>query len=134
VSADYVTVTCADCGQARSILRNGKPLPQRCRTCAQRRRSKGAKKSRATAPTTRTSDKARLRDRFLEQFRDYDAPCKDAPDVWMSAVLAERNRAKKLCREKCDLIDACRAWAAEPPREKYGVLGGRDWTTKEKET
>jgi hypothetical protein len=80
-----------------------------------------------------SDDKRRLQDRFLEQFRDTPTPCKDAPDVWMSAVLAERNRAKELCREKCDLIAACRAWASEPPREKYGVLGGRDWTTKEKE-
>jgi len=132
MSADYVTVTCADCMQTRSILRNGKPLPQRCRGCAQQRRSKTPKKSRTTAPTSRTSDKARLRDRFLEAFRDTDTPCKKEPDIYVSAMVAERNHAKKLCRTDCDLIDACRAWASEPPREKYGVLGGRDWTTKEK--
>jgi len=79
-----------------------------------------------------SDDKRRLQDRFLEQFRDTATPCKEAPDVWMSASLAERNHAKELCREKCDLVDACHAWASEPPREKWGVWGGRDWTTKEK--
>jgi hypothetical protein len=127
--SSYRTITCVDCGKARTVVRNGKPPPQRCTSCAQPKR-----KTNRAMPTNKISaDKARLRDRFLEQFRDYDAPCKEAPDVWMSAVLAQRNRAKELCREKCDLIDACRAWASEPPREKYGVFGGRDWTAKEKE-
>ena len=83
-------------------------------------------------PVRRISDeKARLQYRFLEQFRDTDTPCKKDPDMWVSASLAERNRAKELCREKCDLIDACRAWAAATPRETYGVFGGRDWGPKE---
>jgi hypothetical protein len=131
--SSYVTVTCLDCGQVRSVLRNNKPLPQRCTECARLNRSKNPKK-RAVPTNPISNDKARLRDRFLEQFRDTATPCKKAPDLWVSVMLADRNRAKKLCREKCDLIDDCRAWASEPPREKYGVFGGRDWTTKEKKT
>jgi hypothetical protein len=131
--SSYVTVTCVDCNQARTIVRNNKPLPQRCTKCAQRKRSNTPKTNRAIPTNKISADKIRLRDRFLEQFRDYDAPCKEAPDVWMSAVLAQRNRAKELCREKCDLVDACHAWAAAKPRETYGVFGGRDWGPKEKE-
>jgi hypothetical protein len=79
-----------------------------------------------------SDEKARLQDRFLEQFRDTATPCKEAPDVWMSASLAERNYAKEQCREHCDLVAACHAWASAPPRERYGVWGGRDHTKKEK--
>jgi hypothetical protein len=133
MSGSYAIVTCVDCKQVRSVLRNNKPLPQRCAKCARSNRSKAAKTNRAT-PTNRISDdKARLRDRFLEAFRDTDTPCKEAPDVWMSASLAERNRAKKLCRDDCPLIAPCHAWAAASPREIYGVWGGRDHTTKEKQ-
>ena len=86
------------------------------------------------APRRRISvDKARLRDRFLEQFRDYDAPCKEDPDRWVSVSLAQRNRAKELCREECDLVADCRALAGATPRETYGVFGGRDWGPKEKQ-
>jgi hypothetical protein len=78
-----------------------------------------------------SADKARLRDRFLEQFRDTATPCKKEPDLWVSAMLADRNRAKKQCR-RCPLLAPCHAWAAEPPRETYGVWGARDHTTKDK--
>jgi hypothetical protein len=131
MSGSYATVTCLDCKQARSVLRNNKPLPQRCSKCARLNRSKAPQKDRV-APASRTSDKARLRDRFLEAFRDTDTPCKEAPDMWMSASLADRNRAKALCREQCPLVALCDAWASEPPRETYGVWGARDHSPKEK--
>ena len=126
--SSYRTITCVDCGKQRTVVRNGKPPPQRCTSCAQPRR----KTNRAMPTNKISSDKARLRDRFLEQFRDTPTPCKKESDMWVSAVLAQRNSAKKLCRTRCSLLAPCYAWANEPPREKYGVLGGRDWTTKEK--
>jgi hypothetical protein len=131
--SSYVTVTCVDCNQARTIVRNNKPLPQRCTKCAQRKRSNTPKTNRAIPTNKISAEKARLRDRFLEQFRDTATPCKKEPDMWVSAMLAQRNRAKKLCRTRCTLLAPCHAWANEPPRERYGVLGGRDWTAKEKQ-
>lgn len=48
-------------------------------------------------------------------------PCRTTdPDLWFSEVLADRERAKALCRT-CPLMDACAEWGRG---EEYGVWAG----------
>lgn len=83
-----------------------------------------------------SDEKAHARDAFLARYWTTEAPCKQAPDLWHSESLADRNQAERACKgnhkaRPCPLLELCDAWASADPPERRGVWGGRDRGKKE---
>jgi hypothetical protein len=62
--------------------------------------------------------------------RGHRPPCTSGTDrLWFGSTSTHRAEAARICRNRCPVVDECRAAADELPA-RYGVWGGRDYTPK----